>query len=295
MSLSPIPTFYLYGEPHRLVDKGFVHVEALDDRSRPSEWTIQPHAHADLTHLILISAGGGSMRADGAEIRFEAPAFLLIPAATVHGFEWFEESQGFVVTLAGSYLMELIRQDDDLADLFRRPSAVAIAPDRLDAVEAHIAELMRELVWSAPGWRATINAAILALFVIALRGRDAVEVAAPVASSQATTVARLRERIEQRFRLREPVSAYASALGVSQTALRLACANVAGRSPAEMLDQRALLEARRALLYSTLPVAEIGFSLGFSDPAYFSRFFQRNMGLSPRAYRAAGVSVSAPA
>jgi AraC family transcriptional activator of pobA len=295
MPLQPIPTFYLYGEPHRLVDKGFVHVEALDDRSRPSEWTIQPHAHADLTHLILISSGGGAMRVDGAEIRFDAPAFLLIPAATVHGFEWFEESEGFVVTLAGSYLMELIRQDDDLAELFRKPSAVAIAPDCLEQVEAHIRELMRELVWSAPGWRATINAAMLSLFVIALRGQSAGTALTPVATSQATSVARLRERIEQRFRLREPVSAYASALGVSQTALRLACARVAGRSPAEMLDQRALLEARRALLYSTVPIGEIGFSLGFSDPAYFSRFFQRNMGVSARAYRAAGVSVSAPA
>lgn len=293
MSQAPIPTFYLYGEPHRQVDKGFVHVEALDDRSRPSEWTIQPHAHPDLSHLILITSGGGAMRTDGMQVRFKAPACLLIPSATVHEFAWFQESEGFVVTLAGSYLIELVQQDENLADLFRRPSSIAIAPDRLDEMTALVATLMRELVWSAPGRRATINAAMLTLFVIALRSLDAVETAQPVASSQATTVARLRERIEQRFRLREPVSAYASALGVSQTALRLACAKVAGRSPTEMLDQRALLEARRALLYTTLGVGEIAFSLGFSDPAYFSRFFQRNMGLSPRAYRETGASTAA--
>ncbi|MET0366097.1 MAG: helix-turn-helix domain-containing protein, partial [Sphingobium sp.] len=46
-----------------------------------------------------------------------------------------------------------------------------------------------------------------------------------------------------------------------------------------------LLEARRSLLYSNLSVAEIAFSVGFADPAYFSRFFQRNMGVSPRQYR----------
>lgn len=293
MSSARIRTFYLYGEPHRQVDKDFVHVESLDDRSRPSGWMIQPHAHADLTHLILITSGGGAMRTDGTEFEFKAPACLLIPSATVHEFTWFEESEGFVVTLAGSYLIELVRQDDDLAELFRQPSSVAIAPDRLAEMEALIATLMRELVWSAPGRRATINAAMLGLFVIALRSLDAVKAATPAASSQAMTVARLRERIEQRFRLREPVSAYASALGVSQTALRTACAKVAGRSPAEILDQRALLEARRALLYTTLSVTEIAFSLGFSDPAYFSRFFQRNMGLPPRAYRTAQAPVAA--
>jgi AraC family transcriptional activator of pobA len=99
-------------------------------------------------------------------------------------------------------------------------------------------------------------------------------------------VARMRERIEERYRLREPVAAYASALGTSETALRLACAKVAGASPAAMIDQRALLEARRSLLFSDLSVSEIAYSVGFEDPAYFSRFFTRHIGRSPRQYRA---------
>jgi AraC family transcriptional activator of pobA len=52
-----------------------------------------------------------------------------------------------------------------------------------------------------------------------------------------------------------------------------------------MLDQRAMLEAQRSLLYSSLSVAEIGYGLGFEDPAYFSRFFARHAGLSPVAFR----------
>ena len=55
---------------------------------------------------------------------------------------------------------------------------------------------------------------------------------------------------------------------------------------AAMLDERALLEARRLLLYSNLSVTEIAYSVGFDDPAYFSRFFTRHVGQPPRAYRA---------
>jgi AraC family transcriptional activator of pobA len=54
-----------------------------------------------------------------------------------------------------------------------------------------------------------------------------------------------------------------------------------------MLDDRALLEARRLLLYSQLSVVEIAYAVGFDDPAYFSRFFTRHIGQPPRAYRAA--------
>jgi AraC family transcriptional activator of pobA len=99
-------------------------------------------------------------------------------------------------------------------------------------------------------------------------------------------VARLRARIEKRYRARERVPTHAKALGVSTTALRTACARVAGIPPAAMLDQRALLEARRALLYSNRSVAEIGYYLGFRDPAYFSRWFHGQVGRSPRRYRA---------
>ena len=46
-----------------------------------------------------------------------------------------------------------------------------------------------------------------------------------------------------------------------------------------------MLEARRALLYSNLSVAEIGYAVGFADPAYFTRFFTRHEGQSPLRYR----------
>lgn len=53
----------------------------------------------------------------------------------------------------------------------------------------------------------------------------------------------------------------------------------------ELLDDRALLEARRTLIYSELSIADVGFLIGIPDPAYFSRFFKRNTGQSPRDFR----------
>lgn len=47
-----------------------------------------------------------------------------------------------------------------------------------------------------------------------------------------------------------------------------------------------MIEARRDLVYTSLTIAQISFRLGFSDPAYFSRFFAKRAGLSPSDYRA---------
>ena len=288
---APVPSFYLYGEPQRSVAEGFIHVESLDDRSRPSEWTIQPHLHRDLNHIILIAEGGGSMRADGESVDFEAPCLLLVPAGIIHGFSWHRDSRGWVITIADSYLHHLLERDHDLHPLFRAPRAVAL-PGASD-VETRINSLARELAWSGPGQRAAVEALLLWLMVQALRHATLSDSSASSGGRQARLVARLRERIEQRFRDREPVAAHARALGVSETALRHACARVASLSPAAILDERALLEARRLLLYSNLSVAEVGYAVGFEDPAYFSRFFARHTGRSPRDWRAArGQAIS---
>jgi AraC family transcriptional activator of pobA len=283
----PAPTFYLYGEPHRTVGENFVHVEALDDRSRPSDWTIKPHAHAELCHIFLITAGGGRMRADGREMQFGSPCMLVIPATTVHGFAWTEETCGTVITMATRYVADLAHHETALIGVFDNARALTFGASDTAIIERLVDDLMRELGWSAPGHRAAVDATLLLLLVTALR--NATIEAAPSATPghHPAMVARLRQRIEQRFRLRESVADHAIALGVSETALRVACAKVASTSPAQILDQRALLEARRSLLYSDLSVAEIGYSLGFSDPAYFSRFFVKHTGTSPKRYRTA--------
>lgn len=283
---SPVPTFYLYGEPQRGVTEGFAHVEDLDDRSRPSEWTIRPHLHRDLHHVILIAEGGGSMTAEAETVSFDAPALLLVPAGIVHGFNWHRESRGWVCTIADSYFAQLAMRDPALGALFRAPRMLSLAPSEGDAVGLLLAEMQRELNWSALGQRAAVEAALLAILVRSLRhARPGTATGAPT-RREAEIVARLRVRIEERFRFREPVGAHARALGVSITALRLACNRVAGSSPTAMLDARALLEARRLLLYSGLSVGQIADAVGFDDPAYFSRFFARHVGVSPRQFRA---------
>jgi AraC family transcriptional activator of pobA len=287
MSTAPVPHFYLYGEPQRSVAEGFVHVESLDDRSRPSEWTIRPHVHRDLNHIILIGEGGGAMQAEAAQVSFDAPCLLLIPAGTVHGFTWHSDSSGHVTTIADSYLRHLTARDADLGPLFAHPHAVALPAAEGATAQTIIAGMAQELGWAGPGQRAAVESALLSLMVLALRHATLAQAAQPGTARQAALVARLRERIDQRFRQREPVSVHARALGTSLTALRHACARVAGTSPAQMLDDRALLEARRLLLYSQLSVTEIAYAIGFEDPAYFSRFFARHIGQPPRAYRAA--------
>ena len=87
---------------------------------------------------------------------------------------------------------------------------------------------------------------------------------------------------------------YAAALHVSESRLRSACLALTGQSPIQLIHARILLEAKRRLHYTDGPVQEIAYALGFEDPAYFTRFFSRRAGLSPRAFRQRGPEVPGP-
>ncbi len=287
MQQSAIPAFYLYGEPHRAVESTFIHLERLDDRSRPSEWTIRPHSHADMHQVFLLDTGGGTVSIEGEASGIAAPTIFTIPATAVHGFDWQEETTGWVLTVACTFYDRLVQDHGDLASLFDSSYLLALDPASCDVATRWAKDLDRELTWSATGRRAAAAASVLRLAVLCARLAEAVEathvsVAPPPA---AALVARYRALVEESYRDREPIGVLAGRLGCSQSSLRSACKTIAGRSPSQILDDRALLEAKRMLLYSHLSVAQIGYSLGFSDPAYFSRFFTRYEKRPPSDYR----------
>ena len=279
-----IPSFFLFGEPLRTVEGKFLHLEALDDRTRPNDWNIRAHAHVDLNHLFHITAGGGVMHVDAETIPFAAPCLLLAPSGVVHGFAYEVDTTGSVLTLADSYLRDLTDREPDFASLFRVPCQLPLGPE--SRIAASLESLSRELVWTAPGGGAAVEAHLLTVLVETLRLLVHARAASPaVQGAQATLLARFRELIEAHYRSGLSMEAYAERLGVTVARLRATCLKVAAASPLRLVQDRMMLEARRALLYSNMTIAEVGYHLGFEDPAYFSRFFAKAEGRSPRAFR----------
>jgi AraC family transcriptional activator of pobA len=85
---------------------------------------------------------------------------------------------------------------------------------------------------------------------------------------------------------RHDVAAYARELSVSAGHLNSLSKRHLGRSAKAVIQEALALEARRRLLYSNESAARVGYTLGFKDPSYFTRFFRRATGRSPSVFRA---------
>jgi AraC-like DNA-binding protein len=105
------------------------------------------------------------------------------------------------------------------------------------------------------------------------------------ARRQNATVRRFLDAVDREFASRHRVGEYAAALGVSPGHLNTVCREQLRRSASVCIRSRIALEARRLLHYTDMTAAEVGYALGFEDPAYFTRFFTRETGTGPRQFR----------
>jgi AraC family transcriptional activator of pobA len=283
-----VPRFFLYGEPPRETTEGFVHVETIADRSRLYDWRISPHAHRDLNQLLLITAGRGEMRVESSAVPFAGPALLIVPATLVHAFDFERETTGYVVSVAERSLRDLAARERALLAVFDAAASISLGASARDAEELEDAavQLRRETVWSAPAQRIAAEARLAVLLVGVARALAHYGlIGGSPRGPRAALVARFRDVLDARFRSGWPLARYARELGVSAERLRAACVDVTGKPPVRLVHERLMLEAKRLLTYTHLTVAETAYELGFTDPAYFSRFFSEHAGEPPIAFR----------
>ena len=98
-------------------------------------------------------------------------------------------------------------------------------------------------------------------------------------------VRRFQSLVERHHTRRHRVAQYASDLGVTPGHLNVLCRTQIRQSAGAVIRSRLALAARRQLLYSALNSGQIAHSLGFADPAYFTRFFRREVGVPPTRFR----------
>ena len=91
--------------------------------------------------------------------------------------------------------------------------------------------------------------------------------------------------VELHFRENHQVQDYAALLHKSPKTLANVFRGHSDRTPQQIIRDRIALEAKRMLIYTDRNVSEIGYAVGFSEPAHFSRFFSKAVGESPGAFR----------
>lgn len=278
-----VEQFYLYGEQPTDVAPDFLHVETIHARSQPAAGQIRPHIHSQLNHILLIGTGEGVVVTDDQKQPFSVPCLIFMPAGLIHGFEFSPRVSGYIITSASSFLNACLSREVDLPIT----KSLTIKLDQTWQKEFYFwaERLMQELIWQAPLRGAAIEIGFRALLISLARLLTLHETDQNQAPASRHLLARFRLLVEENFRNALPLPDYLTRLKVSEAQLRYACAKSGENTPAQLILARRIIEAKRILIYSDMPVSACAEILGFTDAAYFSKQFSKITGQSPRTYR----------
>ena len=295
-----LPAFSLYGEavaPSRQL----LHIESIVSRSRQYDWEIDAHVHQGLHQILWVREGSVAAMLDESRIDAQGPALLVIPPGVAHAFRFSPGCEGYVLTVDAGLLAEGdAAAGEALAALFQAPRSLVLADHAGEAARLHAlfetlqaetrADDLGEHAGAGPVPR-WLARALLWRLAQRVRREDAQQAqpqrraGAGTGSSSSSLYTRWVVLMEAHYREHWPVTRYAERLGLSAERLNRLVRAETGMNAQALLHARLAREASRRLVHVAAPVSRLAFELGFEDPAYFCRFFKRQTGLSPRAYR----------
>ncbi len=91
--------------------------------------------------------------------------------------------------------------------------------------------------------------------------------------------------LTENFRSLKSPFAYAQRLNITENYLNETIKKSTGFPVSYWITSEILMEAKRLLFHTTVTVKEIANTVGYDDPAYFSKVFKKHEGLSPLCFR----------
>ncbi|SKB63835.1 AraC-type DNA-binding protein [Soonwooa buanensis] len=103
-----------------------------------------------------------------------------------------------------------------------------------------------------------------------------------------------QDLIENYYKTERSMTFYAAKFSLSTDAFSKKVKKQFSKSPSQLINERIILEAKKLLHLTYKSIKEISQELNFEDEFYFSRYFKKNVGVSPSLYRKnVGISIVA--
>ena len=288
-----LPLFHLYGDPPDEQAFDFIHVETIASRSSVNDWLIRAHRHRNLFQILVIARGGGEMTFEASIKAFTAPCLIVVAPSMAHGFRFHADvTDGWVMSFSDDVAHRLgERSGDAIAQLnaVAEEPVMAFDPVRDDGRLVQLCkDLHQESFLARDGYKLAMRA-LLALIAIeiarqsASRARSGSVTLVPADA----TVESLKRLVETNFHKERQIGFYASALAMTPDRLNDHVKRATGVTAGHLIRQRVLTEAKRELVFTSRPIHDIAYALGFTDPSHFARFFRKQTGTTPQNFRAA--------
>lgn len=258
-------------------------------RQRGGKEVLTTHQYEFHT-LVLVTQGSCTQVLDFEPIQCAPGSLLVLRPGQAHNYGHDDGWDGWNVLFRPEFVLPVSSAMRGLTlavDLERLPHHLALSGKDLRTVTRAIEQLSADAHLEAPLddvnalLRHQLHALLTRLCI--LQGRQQGQ--QPVMSPALQRFQRFQQLVEERFAQWHQVADYCDRLGYTEKSLTRAVTASTGKTAKSFIAARVVLEAKRMLVHTDLSVATIAEKLGFDEATNFGKFFRREAGGTPAAFR----------
>lgn len=276
------------GEPLLSLDPQFPFAMTQFELMNSSAQADYPHRH-DCYEVLYICGGEGTHIIDFEPHPIQPPVFYFLSKDQVHFWQLEKPLKGYALLFPEEFLgfpSQSVIRAQDLAFFQQAGHALslAIGPENQAMIRSLLEGIGEEFKHEATRSLSVLRA-YLHILLTKLNRLYLADCPDKYSAKTSSLVRQFRQLVAEHFLTEQAVQDYANRIGISSSHLTDTVKAVTGFTPGQLIRQKLALEAKRLLAHSNATVAEIGYRLNFDDASYFGRFFKREVGMSPAAFR----------
>jgi AraC-like DNA-binding protein len=251
--------------------------------------TDEPHRHNYFTVLIIKQAKGFH-KIDFNSYELAQQQIFFVAPGQVHQVIETEKSVGFAMTFSNQFLIEnsiplAFVSSLNLFQNYGQTPPLLPNDKQFDSIE-HFSNTIFDLFTSNAKMKNLSIGAYLKLLLIECNNICSINpIETDVDSSGDNLIRKFKELVDTSFRKEHSTKYYANELHITPDHLNRTIKNKIGKTAKEYIQSRIITEAKRLLYFTASNSKEIGYELGFNEPANFSAFFKKHTSLTPSSFK----------
>ena len=235
--------------------------------------------------LICCSHGSAVIVIDDKELKLNKNQIVTITSGQIHYFKKLNAAKGFVL----EFTLDFFCKDDKDTELIFHNGLFChfdlnevITVTTYQTIETQLKLIRAELLQQPYQYLTSIYSRIELILVEINRAKvnRGDEIYKPDA-----LFLKFLELVRANFKNNFSLNHFAGSLGTTEAKLNEQSKLHTGKTAQNVIYGLIISEAKRLLTYQDLSIKEVAAELGFNDPFYFSNFFKKHTGQSPKLYK----------
>jgi AraC-like DNA-binding protein/quercetin dioxygenase-like cupin family protein len=235
--------------------------------------------------LLIVTNGTGKHQIDLKEYKIKPGTVLKIAKGQVHAFQHNPTYEGFLVLFTEEFVLNYFSKSSiNLISHLYNYHTTSPMSENLAGNDFFLNHLKIELDSTIVYAQKNIIAALLDLYLLQLERKSQTSQPQDSNSKRYNTFLQFKNLVETNYTNTRNVKDYAEKLFISTKTLNQIVKEFTINTAKSFIDNFVILEAKREIVSTNKSFKEISFNIGFDEVTNFTKFFKRNLNITPKEF-----------